>query len=113
MDVGELCWADLPTTDGHEQSGRRPVMVIQDDSYAGQLPTVLIVPLTSTRAAARFPGTVFIPATTGNGLAADSVLLIFQVRALDRTRFGRRIGVVEPAILTQVYQTLDQLTGHP
>lgn len=113
MPVGDIYWADLPPSDGREQSGRRPVLVLQDDGYAGSLPTALIVPLTSTRAAGRFPGTVFLPATRANGLTADSVLLVFQTRALDRTRFGLRIGVVEPAILAQVYQALDQLTGHP
>jgi mRNA interferase MazF len=113
MDVGDLFWGDLPSTDGREQSGRRPVMVLQDDAYAGRLPTVLIVPLTSSTAATRYPGTVLIPATAANGLSSDSVLLVFQLRALDRNRFGSYIGAVEPAILAQVYQALDKLTGHP
>lgn len=113
MPVGDLFWADLPPSDGHEQSGRRPVMVFQDDGYARSLPTVIIIPLTSTRTASRFPGTVVIPATATNGLTSDSVLLVFQLRALDRSRLGSRIGAIEQAILDQVYQTLDRLTGHP
>jgi mRNA-degrading endonuclease toxin of MazEF toxin-antitoxin module len=63
MAVGDIHWADLPRADGREQSGRRPVMLLQDDGYAGSLPTVLIVPMTSALAALRFPGTVLIPAT--------------------------------------------------
>lgn len=113
MDVGDLFWADLPTTDGREQSGRRPVMVLQDDSYAARVPTVLIVPLTSSTTTTRYPGTVLIPATAANGLTSDSVLLVFQLKALDRKRFGSYIGAAEPAILAQVYQALDRLTGHP
>src|SRR5689334_11859974 len=113
MTVGDIFWADLPGTDGHEQSGRRPVMILQDDSYGGFLPTVLIVPITSTQAALKFRGTVAIPATSANGLAYDSVLLVFQLRTLDRIRFGTQLGATEQTVLDQVYKTLDNLTGHP
>lgn len=113
MPVGDIVWADLPGTDGHEQSGRRPVMVLQDDGYAGILPTVLIVPMTSARAALRFPGTVMIAATSTNGLAYDSVLLVFQLRTLDRSRFLQPIGMAEAGVVAQVYKALDTLTGHP
>lgn len=113
MPVGDLFWADLLPSDGHEQAGRRPVMVLQDDGYAGSLPTIIIVPLSSASAALRFPGTVRILATPANGLARDSVLLIFQIRALDRKRLRRQIGRAEHAVNAQVYQALDALTGHP
>ena len=113
MPVGEIVWADLPASDGHEQSGRRPVMISQDDGYAGSLSTVLIVPMTSSLAVLRYPGTVAITATPANGLAYDSVLLVFQIRALDLSRLGRMIGTAEPAIVAHVYEALDKLTGHP
>lgn len=113
MRPGDVYMADLPQSDGREQSGMRPVLVLQDDGYAGHSPTVLIVPTTGTLAATRFVGTILMPATPGNGLTKDSVLLVFQFRAIDRSRFGRRLGATEPAILAQVYQTLDRLTGHP
>ncbi len=113
MPVGDIVWADLPPSDGHEQSGRRPVMIFQDDGYARSLPTTLIIPLTSSWAALRLPGTVAMPATTASGLAYDSVLLVFQIRALDRRRLGARIGTAEPNVIAQVYQALDALTGHP
>jgi mRNA interferase MazF len=88
-------------------------MLLQDDGYAGSLPTVLIVPISSSAAAMRFPGTVALPATAANGLAYDSVLLVFQIRALDRKRIGMRIGTAEPAMLADIYDALDKLTGHP
>lgn len=88
-------------------------MVFQDDGCGRSLPTVLIVPIISSPAALRFPGTVAIPATAANGLAYDSVLLVFQIRALDRKRLGAQIGVADPNVIAQVYQTLDALTGHP
>lgn len=111
MKVGEIYRADLPTADGHEQSGRRPVMVIQHESIS--LSTVLVVPLTAAKAAGRFAGTVPIPITPENGLTADSVLLVFQIRAVDRKRFESKIGVVDPAVLAQVYASLDKLTARP
>jgi len=113
MRAGDLFWADLPASAGREQSGRRPVLVLQDDGFGGTLPTVLIIPLTSTLAARRFPGSVFIPASKPNGLTLDSVILTFQIRALDRTRLQSQLGVIEATILDQVYSALDRLTGHP
>ncbi len=113
MPVGDSYWADLPASDGHEQSGRRPVMIFQDDGYAGSLPTVFIIPISSSAAALRFPGTVAIPASAANGLAYDSVLLVFQLRALDRRRLRAQIGTAEQSVVTEVYQSLDALTGHP
>lgn len=113
MPVGDIFWADLPPSDGYEQAGRRPVLIFQDDGYAGSLPTVLIVPISSSAASLRFPGTVAIPATDANGLTYDSVLLVFQLRALDRRRLRSHIGTAEAAVIAQAYQALDALTGHP
>ena len=113
MPIGDIFWADLPASDGYEQAGRRPVMVLQDDGYARSLPTIIIIPISSSAAALRFPGTVEIRATDANGLAYDSVLLVFQIRALDRRRLRSQIGTAEQSVVAQVYQSLDQLTGHP
>jgi mRNA interferase MazF len=111
MKVGDLYWSDLPQANGHEQSGRRPVLVLQDDAVGGSLPTVLIIPLSSTKAAARFAATIPVGKDAKNGLTTDSVILVFQIRVLDRSRFGQRIGKVSPAMLAKVYDTLDNLTG--
>jgi mRNA interferase MazF len=113
MPIGDIVWADLPPSDGYEQAGRRPVLILQDDGYARSLPTIIIIPISSSSAALRFPGTVEIPATDANGLTYDSVILVFQIRALDRRRLRAQIGVADQAVLAQVYQSLDQLTGHP
>jgi mRNA-degrading endonuclease toxin of MazEF toxin-antitoxin module len=64
-------------------------MVIQDEKYAGNLPTVLVVPLTSTRKALRFAGTTLIVATPESGLKNDSVALVFQCLAIDRNQVGQ------------------------
>ena len=61
--VGDIHWVQLPTANGHEQRGRRPAVILQDDRYAGGLPVVLVVPLTIARAAMRFAGTTLIQPT--------------------------------------------------
>jgi mRNA-degrading endonuclease toxin of MazEF toxin-antitoxin module len=89
-------------------------MVLQDDAVGQTSPLVLTIPLTTTPGLGRrYPAVVFVPADAANGLAADSYALVFQLRATDRRRFRNRVGVVSAAVLAQVYQALDRLTGHP
>ena len=57
--------------------------------------------------------TSLAPATAANGLAYDSVVLVFQLRAIDRRRLRGRIGLAEAAVVASVYEALDRLTGHP
>jgi|GEM_PF-121504 len=113
MPIGDLFWADLPESDGVEQSGRRPVVLFQDDSYGRSLRTVLIVPLTSNLSAIRFPGTVSVPASNINRLTVDSIALVFQLRALDRRRLVAKFGMVEQALVSVMHEALDRLTGRP
>jgi hypothetical protein len=67
MTVGDMHSVQLPTANGHEQGGRRPAIILQHDQYAGRLPVVLVVPLTTARAAIRVAGTTLIRPTTENG----------------------------------------------
>jgi len=108
---GELYWVEFPPTDGHEQAGRRPAIVLQTDSFASSLPVTLVVPVTGQPANARFPGTVYVTPSAQNGLFKASVILAFQIRALDRRRFRNRIGVIEEQVLVEIYRQLDLLTG--
>jgi mRNA interferase MazF len=110
---GELYWVLYPDTDGREQAGRRPSLVLQDDGYAQKSPLVLAIPLTTTAGVTRYPGVVFVAADARNGLSADSYAMVFQLRATDRRRFLSRIGEVSAAVLAEIYQALDKLTGHP
>jgi mRNA interferase MazF len=86
VSVGDIPWVDLPAADGREQRGRRPAVVLQDDDYGGDLPVVLVVLLTTARAAMRFSGTTLIRPTAENGLRQALVALVFQLRAIDRHR---------------------------
>ena len=113
MTPGELYWVEFPPANGHEQSGRRPAVVLQDDPYAGGLADVFVIPVTGSLRNLRYPATVRIPPSDANGLLVESVALVYQARAIDRQRIGNRIGVVEPAVVAQIREALDRLTGRP
>ena len=111
MSVGDIHWVDLPAANGREQRGRRPAVAFQDDDYGGDLPVVLVVPLTTARAAMRFSGTTLIRPTVENGLRQASVALVFQLRAIDRRRIQERIGAVSAEVLNAMFEELGKLTG--
>ena len=101
---GDIVSVDLPrpTTGGREQFGRRPAIIFQDDSQFGKLPTIIVVPVTSQKSALRFPTTFLIQPSTSNGLQSESVVLAFQLRAIDRSRIKQVLGTLEPQALTDL-----------
>jgi mRNA interferase MazF len=101
----------IPYAPGHTQAGERPALIVQDDPFVASLPTIMIVPFTSTLGATRFDGTVQIQPDAANGLTLPSVALVFQLRALDKRDFIQRLGVLDAPTLERIYQLLDQLTG--
>ena len=94
---------------GREQQGMRPAVIIQNESLFSLLPTVLIVPFSSNRKTLRFAGTFLVRSTPSNGLDRDSVLMVFQSRAIDRNRIERLIGKLSAADLEQVDSLLKDL----
>src|SRR5947207_8816443 len=111
MKRGEVWRVSLPFSGGHAQAGIRPAVIVQVDQVAAALPTVLVVPCTSTQAALRFPGTVAVQPDNQNGLAVPSVALVFQLTAIDRRNCLQLLGALDPATLDQVFAKLDELTG--
>ena len=83
--------ADLAPTVGSEQSGIRPVLVVQTDRANSHSPHSIVVPLTSRIRQRLLPSHVFVPAGEG-GLTQDSVALAEQIRAVDLVRLIRRMG---------------------
>jgi mRNA interferase MazF len=108
---GEIYWIEFPPGGGHEQAGRRPSVVLQDDAVAARSPLVLAIPLTTSAGVTRYPAVVHVPADPRNGLSADSYAMVFQLRATDRRRFRDKLGDVSPAVLAEIYEALDRLTG--
>ncbi|MGQ9632248.1 MAG: type II toxin-antitoxin system PemK/MazF family toxin [bacterium] len=109
MDIGDICTVEIPPSDGHEQAGARPAIVVQSPQFENQLPTVLIVPLTSRLAAQSFPGTFLIHPDSENGLTVTSVALVFQLRAIDKRRLRRAIGRLNAPHLAQLRQHIKAL----
>lgn len=113
MKRGELYWVEFLPSNGHGQSGRRPAVVLQDESIGVSFGTVVVVPVTGSPANIRFPGAVLVNPSAGNGITKHSIILTHQIRSIDRRRFGKRISVIEPAVLTAVHEALDRLIGRP
>lgn len=88
MNKGEIWIVKLPTSDGHEQYGTRPAIVLADtdDDIA------MVTPLTSNTQALKFPNTLEINHNTENGLDQKSIALIFQTRAINEKRLHNKIG---------------------
>jgi mRNA interferase MazF len=111
VNIGDIHWVELPAANGREQAGRRPAIILQDDGHASASPMVLVVPLTTSKAALRFPGTIQVDPTPENGLSHESVALVFQLRAIDRKRVKERLGKLAPEVVTGILAQLDRLTG--
>ena len=98
MARGDIVLVNLPrpaSGTGHEQVGRRPALVVHDDTTSPTLSVIMIVPFTSKLSARRFPHTILVDPSPENGLTLPSVLLVFQLRAIDRSRIGKTIGCLE------------------
>ena len=108
MKYADIYWADLVSRGGREQFGLRPC-VIWHDLNRFQTSTVVVVPLTSQLNALKLPATFLINPTTGNGLSAPSVALIFQLVAVDKKKFGDFIGRLDDPDLLKIADLARQL----
>lgn len=113
MDIGDIYTVGIPSSDGHEQAGTRPAIIVQDSQFESQLPTVLIVPLTSQLGAQSFPGIFLINPDSDNGLTMTSVALVFQLRAIDKRRLRGMIGRLSTSHLAQLHQHIKTLLKLP
>lgn len=102
---GDLFWVDLPPAQGAEQAGRRPALVIQNDVGNMFASTTVIASLTTRRFDRDYPVNVHIPRGVG-GLANESTVLLGQIRTIDKSRLGRKIGRLPPASMAQVNQAI-------
>lgn len=105
MKKGEIWLVELPSTNGHEQAGKRPVIVIADT----EANIVIIVPLTSNLQSLRFPHTMEVKPSKENGLNTVSIALIFQVRAIDKKRLKNKIGELEHSTLAEIDKMLKKI----
>ena len=93
---GDIYYADLSPVVGSEQGGARPVLIIQNDTGNRYSPTVIAAAITSQTGKARLPTHIDLPVTASSGLSRDSVILLEQIRTLDKRRLRER-GHLSPA----------------
>ncbi len=101
----EIYLAEIPKTNGHEQFGFRPVLLVSQPISE----ISLIIPFTSNILALRFPYTLKIEPSLQNGLSFPSILLIFQLRAIDSKRLRKRLGELEESYVVQVKDKLKKM----
>lgn len=102
---GEIYYADLSPVIGSEQGGMRPVLIVQNDVGNKHSPTVIAAAITSQRDKAKLP--THIEVDGGNcGLAKDSVVLLEQIRTIDKKRLKERMGELDTTSMTQVNSAL-------
>lgn len=102
---GDIFYADLSPVIGSEQGGVRPVLVVQNDIGNRYSPTIIIVAITSQINKAKLPTHVEIK-SSDYGLPKDSVLLLEQIRTIDKRRLEEKIGHVNEDIMGKVNEAL-------
>ena len=105
---GDIRWADLTPTRGHEQAGKRPVLIISHDVFNERSGTVIALAITSKPQRAGFPLTLELPA---RGFPKRSWVKISQVRTLSTERIGRRLTRAAPELLAEVIEGLNEIVS--
>jgi len=101
----------LPPSDRREQSSRRPAVAVQTDQ-AGE-PMLIVAPVTSNLAALRFSFTVRVEPSPENGLTLPSIIMVFQMRAIDKVRIIRRIGRVSNEDMERIHAEIWRMLKPP
>ena len=103
---GEIWWADLPEPRRSEPGYRRPVLVVQADSFnLSRIQTAIVAAITSNAQLADAPGNVLLPARSV-GLVRDSVVNVSQLLTLDRSFLTELAGTLSPRLQHSVDQGL-------
>jgi mRNA interferase MazF len=103
---GDIVWAELDPTQGHEQSGRRPVLILSHDVFNERSGTVIAIALTSQEPKAGFPLTLELNLPS---LPKRSWAKISQIRTLSVLRLSSKIGRVSPEELSQIIEGLNEI----
>lgn len=98
---GDIFYADLSPVVGSEQGGLRPVLIVQNDVGNRYSPTVIAAAITSKMGKTHLPTHIDIQAN-GVGLAKDSVVLLEQIRTIDKQRLKEKMGHLDDSIMNEV-----------
>ena len=98
---GDIYYADLSPVVGSEQGGMRPVLIVQNDTGNRHSPTVIAAAITSQTGKARLPTHISV-SPLSCGLPKQSIILLEQVRTLDKKRLRERMGKVDGTVMQRV-----------
>ena len=103
---GEIWWAELPDPVGSEPGYRRPILIIQDDTFTqSRLRTVVVAVITSNIELAKAPGNVLLPCNA-TGLPKDSVVNVSQIITADKAFLSERVGALPSNLQEKVDEGL-------
>ena len=102
---GEIYYADLSPVVGSEQGGVRPVLIVQNEVGNRFSPTVIAAAITSQQEKADLPTHIHVQADR-NGLQKDSIVLLEQIRTLDKSRLRERMGRLDESTMSAVDNAL-------
>ena len=98
---GDIFYADLSPVVGSEQGGLRPVLIVQNDTGNRHSPTVIAAAITSQVGKARLPTHIELQGASC-GLTRDSVILLEQIRTIDKSRLRERMGKLDEPMMSKV-----------
>ena len=107
---GDIYYADLSPVVGSEQGGVRPVLIVQNDMGNKYSPTVIAAAITSQKDKTDLPTHIRVSAS-GSGLTKDSIILLEQVRTLDKKRLKEHMGCLGSGEMNRVNRALSVSFG--
>ncbi len=107
---GEIYYADLSPVVGSEQGGVRPVLIIQNDVGNKYSPTVIAAAITSQQDKTQLPTHISVEAE-GSGLQKNSIVLLEQVRTIDKRRLKEKMGNLDVSMMDKVDKALSVSFG--
>ncbi len=107
---GEIYYADLSPVIGSEQGGMRPVLIVQNDVGNKYSPTVIAAAITSQKYKTQLPTHISVNADNC-GLQKDSIVLLEQVRTIDKTRLKERMGNLPDNEMSKINRALSVSFG--
>jgi len=102
---GDIFYAELSPVVGSEQGGTRPVLVLQNDIGNQHSPTTIVAAITSQISKAKLPTHVEIKARI-SGMEKDSVILLEQIRTIDKSRLREKVSTLDEEIMEKVNRAI-------
>ena len=107
MKQGEVWYAELSPTQGSEQAGRRPVVIVSGNLLNQHLPIVIVVPVTTK--IKNYKGNPIIKPSPENGLTSESEMLIFHIRSVSKDRLKEKLGNVDDQDMNLAIKTFNDI----